>query len=87
VQPVLQVLDEGGAVDLALIIESQAQVLGERAFARTVEAGNPNADLVLATRFHGQLHAVEQLTELFLDALGDHVLRDLGLEAVSCDAP
>ena len=82
VQPVLQVLQERGAVDLALVIEGQAQVLGERALARTVEAGHPDADFVLATRFHGQLHAVQQLAELLFDALGDDVFRDLGLEAV-----
>ena len=80
-QAVLQVVDERRAVDGALIIERQAEVLGERALARTIEARDPNTHFVFATGFHRELHAIEELAELLLDALGDHVLGDLGLEA------
>jgi hypothetical protein len=81
VQAVLQVLDERRAVDGALVVEGQAEVLGERALTGTVEARDPDADLVFATGLHRQLHAIEELAELLLNALGDHVLGDLSLEA------
>ena len=45
-QAVLQVIDERRAVDGALIVKRQAEVLGERALTGAVEAGNPDAHLV-----------------------------------------
>ena len=64
------------------LVEGEPEVLGERALARAVEPRHPDADLVLAARLHRRLHAVEQLPELLLDALGDDVLGDLGLQAL-----
>ncbi len=81
VQAILQVLDEWRAVDGALVVKGQAEVLCERAFTGTIEAGHPDTDLVLPPRLHCQLHAIEKLAELLLNALGDHVLGDLSLEA------
>src|SRR5690606_4313084 len=80
-QAVLQVIDERRAVDSALIIKRQAEILGERALTGAVEAGDPDAHLIFATGLHCKLHAIEEFAELLLDALGDHVFRDLSLEA------
>ena len=81
-QAVLQVLEEAARRRPGhRSSKRQAQVLGEGALARAVEPGDPDADFVLAARFHRQLHLGQQLLELLLDALGDDVLGDLGLQA------
>src|SRR5690606_10819310 len=69
-------------IDRDRLVEGEAQVLGERALARAVEARDPHTDLVVAARVHRELHAIEQLTELLVDVVGDYVLRDLRLEPV-----
>ena len=81
-EPVLQMLEEGRAVDAALIVEGQPQVFGEGAFAGAVITRAPDADLMLSAGLHRQLHPIQKLLELLLDAVGDHVLGDLRLEAI-----
>ena len=81
VEAVLEVFEEGRPFESALVVEGQPQVLGEGAFTRAVEARGPDTDLMLATHFHGQLHPIQKLEELLLDAVGDHVLGDLRLQA------
>jgi hypothetical protein len=80
-EPVLQVLDEGYAVDRDAIVEGQAQVLGEGAFARAIEAGDPDADFILAADIHRGFHLQQQVLELLVDALGDHVFGDFRLQS------
>ena len=80
VQAVLQVLQETRAVDLDGRVEREAEVLGERAFARAVKTRDPDADLVVTAINHRLLHACQQAAEGLFDAFGDDVLGDLGLQ-------
>src|SRR5258708_2178170 len=71
---------EGLAVDLYALVEGEAEILRERALARSVEARDPDPDLVPAAGFHGRLNILQQPLELVLDAVGDDVLSDLRLQ-------
>lgn len=42
----------------------------------------PDANFVLAARFHGQLHPVEQLPELIFNTFGHDVFGDLGAQTI-----
>ena len=50
---VLQVAQEADAVHLHRVIQRQSKILGEGTLTGPVEAGNPDAYLVLAALFHG----------------------------------
>ena len=65
---------------VTLLVEREPEIFRERALARPIKAGHPDTDFVLAARLHGELHAVQQFAELLLDALGDDVFGDFGLE-------
>ena len=82
VQTILQVLDERSSVDRSLVVEGEAEIFGEGALARAIEAGHPDSHFVLATSLHGHLHAIKELAELLLDALRDHIFRDFSLQPV-----
>ena len=73
---VLQMLQERLTVDYVVTVQGKAEILCERALARTVEARHPNADLVASADFHGDLHLFEQVSKLLLDPVGHLVLRD-----------
>ena len=74
-------LDEGDAIDLDAVIEGQAEVFGERALARSVEAGHPNAHFVFTANVHGGFHLEQQVFKLLVDAVGHHVFGDFGSES------
>ena len=74
---ILQMPQEGLAVDLHALVEGEAEILRERALARSVEARDPDPDLVPAAGFHRRLDVLQQALELMLDAVGDDVLADL----------
>src|SRR6266508_459748 len=68
-------------VDLHALVEGEAEILRERALTRSVEARDPDPDLVPGAGFHGRLDTLQQPLELMLDALGDDILADFRLQA------
>ena len=76
------IFDERRSIDRALVIEGKAKVFRERAFARSIEAGNPHAHFIFAACFHCELHAIEKSSELLLDAFSHNVFGNLRLQAV-----
>src|SRR5690606_335668 len=79
---ILQVPQEGLSIDLGSLIEGESDVLRERALARSIEAGDPNPDLMPAPALHRGLHILQQALELGFDAIRDDVLANLRLQAV-----
>lgn len=69
-------LQERLTVDYAVTVQGKAEILGERALARTIEAGHPHPDLVSSADVHGGLHLFEQVFELLLDPVGYLVFGD-----------
>ena len=61
------------------VLEGVAEVLGERAFARAEEAGDPDAD-ALVRLGRGLGDGLEQGVVLVPDAVGGDVLGDLGVD-------
>ena len=62
-----------------VVLESIAEVLGERAFARAEEARDPDADALVRVG-RGLGDGLEQMGVLVADAVGGDVLGDLGID-------
>ena len=61
------------------VLQGIAEVLGERAFARAEEAGDPDADAFVRVG-RGLGDGLEQMGVLVPDAVGGDVLGDLGVD-------
>ena len=73
-ETILEVLDEWDAINGDAIVKCQAQILGERALTRAIEARHPDANFIFATNVHGGFHLEQEILELLVDTVGDNVL-------------
>ncbi|MNN38032.1 hypothetical protein D3C81_1520070 [compost metagenome] len=80
-ETILEVLDEWNAINGNAIVKCQAQILGERALTRAIEARHRDADFVFATNVHGGFHLEQEILKLLVDAVGNHVFRDFRFQA------
>ena len=69
-------LDEGNAINSDAVIKCQTQILGKRALTRTIETRHPDADFIFTTNIHGGFHFEQEILELLVDAVGDHIFGD-----------
>ena len=70
-------IDEGPFANGQIGVEREAQILGERAFARPVETRDPDTSLGDLPAAHPVPEDVEKATEVALDTLSDLVLLNL----------
>ena len=70
------------AVDFPPRVECKAQILGERAFAGAVKAGNPHADLARAAA-EAFVEQAQHPLEVRFDVISGDVFSDLPLELLA----